>query len=54
MQWVQMLMTLRLKPLIQFCSHIHDMDEQLNIVSKKLDIKDQDDIDVDKLEIESK
>jgi len=35
-------------------SHIHDMDEQLNIVSKKLDIKDQDDIDVDKLEIESK
>ena len=35
-------------------SHIHDMDEQLNIVSKKLDIKDQDDINVDELEIESK
>jgi len=30
------------------------MDKQLNLVSKKLDIKDRDDIDVDKLEIESK
>ena len=35
-------------------AHIHDMDEQLNIVSKKLDIKDQEDIDVDDLEIESR
>ena len=35
-------------------AHIHDMDKQLNLVSKKLDIKDRDDIDVDKLEIESK
>jgi len=42
------------KAINSILSHIHDMDEQLNIVSKKLDIKDQDDIDVDKLEIESK
>ncbi len=35
-------------------THIHDMDEQLNIVSKKLDIKNQADIDVDDLEIKSK
>ena len=35
-------------------AHIHEMDEQLNIVSKKLDIKDQEDIDVDDLEIESR
>jgi serine O-acetyltransferase len=34
--------------------HIHKMDEQLNIVSNKLDIKDQTDINVDDLEIESK
>ena len=39
------------KAINSILSHIHDMDEQLNIVSKKLDIKDQDDIDVDKLEI---
>ncbi len=42
------------KAINSILSHIHDMDEQLNIVSKKLDIKDRDDIDVDKLEIESK
>ena len=42
------------KAINSILSHIHDMDEQLNIVSKKLDIKDQDDIDVDELEIESK
>ena len=42
------------KAINSILSHIHDMDEQLNIVSKKLDIEDQDDIDVDKLEIESK
>ena len=42
------------KAINSILSHIHDMDEQLNIVSKKLDIKDEDDIDVDKLEIESK
>jgi len=42
------------KAINSILSHIHDMDEQLNIVSKKLDIKDQDDIDVDKLGIESK
>ncbi|SFV81202.1 Serine acetyltransferase [hydrothermal vent metagenome] len=42
------------KAINSILSHIHDMDEQLNIVSKKLDIDDQDDIDVDKLEIESK
>jgi serine O-acetyltransferase len=42
------------KAINSILSHIHDMDEQLNIVSKKLDIKDQDDIDVGKLEIESK
>jgi serine O-acetyltransferase len=42
------------KAINSILSHIHDMDEQLNIVSKKLDIKDQVDIDVDKLEIESK
>ena len=42
------------KAINSILSHIHDMDEQLNIVSKKLDIKDQADIDVDKLEIESK
>ncbi|RUM83001.1 MAG: serine O-acetyltransferase, partial [Candidatus Thioglobus sp.] len=36
------------KAINSILSHIHDMDEQLNIVSKKLDIKDQDDIDVDK------
>ena len=42
------------KAINSILSHIHDMDEQLNIVSKKFDIKDQDDIDVDKLEIESK
>ena len=39
------------KAINSILSHIHDMDEQLNIVSKKLDIDDQDDIDVDKLEI---
>jgi len=42
------------KAINSILSHIHDMDEQLNIVSKKLDIKDRDDIDVDKLEVESK
>jgi len=42
------------KAINSILSHIHDMDEQLNIVSKKLDIEDQDDIDVDQLEIESK
>jgi serine O-acetyltransferase len=42
------------KAINSILSHIHDMDEQLNIVSKKLDIEDQDDIDVDELEIESK
>ena len=42
------------KAINSILSHIHDMDEQLNIVSKKLDIKDQVDIDVDMLEIESK
>ena len=42
------------KAINSILSHIHDMDEQLNIVSKKLDIKDRDDIDVDKLEIEGK
>ena len=42
------------KAINSILSHIHEMDEQLNIVSKKLDIKDKDDIDVDKLEIESK
>ena len=42
------------KAINRILSHIHDMDEQLNIVSKKLDIKDQDDIDVNELEIESK
>ncbi|TEU27968.1 MAG: serine O-acetyltransferase [Gammaproteobacteria bacterium] len=42
------------KAINSILSHIHNMDEQLNIVSKKLDIKDQDDIDVDQLEIESK
>ena len=42
------------KAINSILSHIHDMDEQLNIVSKKLDIEDQDDIDVDMLEIESK
>lgn len=42
------------KAINSILSHIHDMDEQLNIVSKKLDIEDQDDIDVDLLEIESK
>ena len=42
------------KAINSILSHIHDMDEQLNIVPKKLDIEDQDDIDVDKLEIESK
>jgi serine O-acetyltransferase len=42
------------KAINSILSHIHDMDEQLNVVSKKLDIKDQDDIDVKDLEIESK
>ncbi len=42
------------KAINSILSHIHDMDEQLNIVSKKLDIEDQNDIDVDQLEIESK
>lgn len=35
-------------------THIHKMDTQLHQVSKALDIKDQADIDVDDLEIESK
>ncbi|MBT3195615.1 MAG: serine O-acetyltransferase [Candidatus Ruthia sp.] len=42
------------KAINSILSHIHDMDEQLNVVSKKLDIKDQDDINVKDLEIESK
>jgi len=42
------------KAINSILAHIHEMDSQLNVVSKKLDIKDQDDIDVDKLEIESK
>jgi serine O-acetyltransferase len=42
------------KAINSILTHIHDMDEQLNIVSNKLDIKDQVDIDVDDLEIESK
>ncbi|SFV76339.1 Serine acetyltransferase [hydrothermal vent metagenome] len=42
------------KAINSILTHIHDMDKQLNIVSNKLDIKDQADIDVDDLEIESK
>jgi len=42
------------KAINSILAHIHEMDSQLNVVSKKLDIKDQDDIDVGKLEIESK
>ena len=42
------------KAINSILTHIHKMDEQLNIVSNKLDIKDQTDINVDDLEIESK
>jgi serine O-acetyltransferase len=42
------------KAINSILTHIHEMDEQLNIVSNKLDIKDQTDINVDDLEIESK
>ncbi len=42
------------KAINSILAHLHKMDAQLNKVSKELDITDQEDINIDDLEIESK